>query len=98
MNFVGKYCLVCGQNSGIYVGTVSEHNGTEMLLKNARRIYYWSGAATIFQIAAEGVKRPETTKFTMCVDKIGLFDVISVIPVTEKAQKLIEELKEWKIK
>lgn len=98
MNFEGKYCLVCGQNSGIYVGEVAKHNGAEMLLKNARRIYYWSGAATVMQIAVEGVKNPENTKFTICVGEIGLFDVISVMPCTEKAQKAIEELKEWKIK
>ncbi len=98
MNFEGKYCLVCGQNSGIYVGEVAKHNGAEMLLKNARRIYCWSGAATVVQIAAEGVKNPGKTKFTMRVGEIGLFDVVSVMPCTEKAQKAIEELNEWKIK
>lgn len=98
MNFIGKYCLVCGQNSGIYVGEVAEHNGEKMLLKNARRIYCWSGAATVVQIAAEGVKNPGKTKFTMRVGEIGLFDVVSVMPCTEKAQKAIEELNEWKIK
>lgn len=65
-------------------------------LHNARRIWYWDGAATLSQLAKEGTKNPESCKFTVYVDSITILDAVEIIPCTDKAIKSIEGVEEWK--
>lgn len=92
-----KKVLVRGDRSGISYGELKSRNGQEVELLNCRRIRYWDGAASIFQMAAEGVKKPQNCKFTMYVESIEILDVIEVIPCTEQAIKSIESVAVWKI-
>lgn len=94
---IGKYCIVRGDRSGLFAGTVKERNGREVLLEKARRLWYWDGAASDFQIAAEGVKRPEKCKFTVRVDSILILDAIEIIPAQNDAIAVIEGVPEWKM-
>lgn len=93
---IGKYCIVRGSEFGVFAGTVGAVDGDKALLKNARRLWYWDGAASLSQMAAEGVKRPENCKFTMPVESVLLFGVIEIIPATEAAQENIAEVPEWR--
>ena len=92
----GKYCVIRGHGFGVFAGTVKEVDADCVLVENARRLWYWDGAASISQIAMEGVTLPENCKFTMVVDSIVLRDYIEIIPTTAAAQKVIEEVKVWK--
>lgn len=92
-----KYCIVRGDRSGVFAGTVVSHNGREVLLKNARRLWYWDGAASISQIAAEGVKRPGNCKFTVSVDELLILDAIEIIPCTSGAEANIKDVSVWKM-
>ena len=96
MNFIGKYCVIRTKDAGVFAGTVTEHNGQEVLLKDARRLWYWDGACSISQIAAARVKNPGNCKFAMPVDELGLLGVIEIIPATEKAREIIEGVEIWK--
>lgn len=93
---VGKYCVIRGRGFGVFAGTVEAVDNTCALVKNARRLWYWDGAASISQIAMEGVTAPQNCKFSMAVDSIVLRDYIEIIPTTEQAQQCIEEVKVWK--
>lgn len=95
-NFVGKYCVVRSDRAGVFAGTVAEHEGQAVLLKDVRRLWFWDGATSISQIAVDGTLKPENCKFTMPVETLGLFDVIELIPTTDKARKAIEGVKVWK--
>lgn len=95
-SFVGKYCVVRSDRAGIFAGTVAEHEGQSVILKNVRRLWYWDGAASISQIAVEGVTAPGNCKFTMPVEALGLFDVIELIPAMDKARAVIEGVEVWK--
>ena len=92
-----KYCIVRGDRSGVFAGTVASHNGREVLLKNARRLWYWNGAASISQIAAEGVKFPKDCKFTVTVDELLVLDAIEIIPCTAGAEANIKDVIVWKM-
>lgn len=92
-SFVGKYCVVRSDSAGVFAGTVAEHEGQAVILKDVRRLWHWDGAASISQIAVDGTVAPEKCKFTMSVETLGLFDVIELIPVTNKARKVIEGVK-----
>lgn len=65
-------------------------------MRNVRCLWYWDGAATFLQLAAEGTIRPESCKFTMTIDSLVVLDAIEIIPCTAKAIKSIEGVEEWK--
>lgn len=43
---IGKKVIIRGDRSGVEFGTLVAHDGQEVTLHNARRIWYWAGAAT----------------------------------------------------
>jgi len=96
-NIIGKYVIARGEKSGVFFGKLTERDGQEVILKNCRRIWYWDGAASITQLATDGVAKPENCKFTVEAKKNMILDVIEIIPCTEKATKNIKEVPEWKI-
>lgn len=93
---IGKKVLIRGNRSGVEFGELVSQNGSEVTLKNARRIWYWDGAASLSQLAKDGTSSPSNCKFTVFVDSITILDAIEIIPCTDKAVKSIEEVKVWK--
>ena len=71
-------------------------DGDRALLKNARRLWYWEGAATLSQLALEGVNRPKQCKFTVAVEHVLLLGVIEIIPATQQAMANISEVPVWR--
>ena len=95
-NNIGKKVIIRGDRSGVEFGELVEQNGNEVTLKNARRLWYWAGAASLSQLAMDGPKIPESCKFTVTVSSITILDAVEIIPCTDKAIKSIEEVDEWK--
>ena len=96
-NILNKKVIIRGDKSGVFFGTLVAKEGTEVKLEKCRRLWYWDGAASISQIAMEGVKYPENCKFTVVVNEIIITDAIEIIPCTEEAIKNLESVKVWKI-
>ena len=92
----GRYCMVRSKSAGVFAGTVEKVDGQTALLRNARRIWYWEGAASLSQLAAEGTKAPTRCKFPCPVAEVLLFEVIEIIPITEKAAASIAIVSEWR--
>jgi len=90
------YVIVRGDRPGVFAGYLKSRDGKEAELSNARRMWYWSGAASISQLAMEGVKNPDECKFPIEVTKLFLTDVIEVIPATEEAMESIRGVTIWK--
>lgn len=93
----GKYVIVRGDRSGVFAGVLESRSGREVTLTGCRRLWYWDGAASISQIAVDGVKKPGECKFTVTVDRIMILDAIEVIPATAKAEARIKAVPEWKM-
>lgn len=93
---LGKKVIIRADRAGVFFGTLKEKNGSEVTLTDCRRIWYWSGAASLSQLATEGVKRPDECKFTVVVPLITILGVIEIIPCTKEAIKSIEYVKVWK--
>ena len=93
---IGKRVIIRAYGAGVFYGTLNEVEGNTVELKQCRRLWYWDGAASLSQLAAEGVKRPENCKFTVVVDSIVILNVIEIIPATDEAQKSIEDVRVWK--
>ncbi len=62
----------------------------------ARRLWYWKGAASLSQLAMEGVKYPDECKFPCEVDQIELMEAIEILDVTDKAKESIAMVPIWK--
>lgn len=88
------YVVVRGTNSGAFAGYLHGRNGSEVDLRDARRLWYWDGAASLSQLAIDGVSKPENCKFPAAVD-VEILDSIEVIAATEKARQSIESVEVW---
>ena len=95
-NFMNKKVIVRGDKSGVFFGTLVAKKGQEVKLENCRRLWYWDGAASLSQLAKEGVTRPDNCKFTVTVDEIIITDAIEIILCTDEAIRNIEGVSEWK--
>ena len=90
------YLLLGTDRSGVLFGTLVAKEGQEVKLENCRRLWYWDGAASLSQLAKEGVSRPDNCKFTVTVDEIIITDAIEIILCTDVAIRNIEGVSEWK--
>lgn len=97
VNMENKYYIIRAEKAGVFAGNIKERNGGEVTLINARRLWYWDGAASLSQLAVDGVKRPDNCKFTVTVPEITILGVIEIIPCSDIAEKCIKGVKEWKI-
>ena len=93
---IGKYCIVRTYSAGVFAGILISREGKEVVMRDARRIWYWSGAASLSQLAVDGTSDPKSCKFPVPVPEITLTESIEIIPTTEKAEKSIREVPIWK--
>lgn len=90
------YCIVRTYSAGVFAGYCDKATkGKEMIILNARRIWYWTGANSLSQLAIDGTKTPDTCKFTAPVSEVILKEVIELIPCTKKAMDNILEVAIW---
>lgn len=92
-----KYVIVRTQSAGVFAGYLESRTGQEVVLRNARRIYYWDGAATLSQLAVDGTSKPTQCKFPTEVTRIELLQSIEIIDVSAKAQASIASVPVWNI-
>ena len=89
------YYIVRTYSAGVFAGNIESRNGKEVVMTNARRIWYWEGAASLSQLAMDGTAAPEKCKFPKAVDRIELTEAIEIIQCTPQAEKSIKGVKEW---
>ena len=94
---LGKICVVRTYSAGVFIGKVVERDGKEVRMTDARRLWYWDGAASLSQLANEGVSKPKNCKFPAPVAEIILTEAIEIIPATEAAIASISAVPEWKM-
>lgn len=91
----GDYIICRTYSAGVFAGTLESREGREVVLTNARRIWYWSGAASLSQLAMEGTKDPGNCKFPCPVNRVILTEAIELLEVTPEARKSIEGVPVW---
>lgn len=90
-----RYVIVRTYSAGVHAGWLVDQSGKEVVLKNARRLWYWSGAFTLSEIATKGVNAPDECKFSCTVPKITLTEAIEIIPCTEEGKASILGVKDY---
>jgi hypothetical protein len=86
---IGQQCIIRTYSAGVHFGTVVDRAGTEVLLTNARRIWYWDKAFTLNAVANGGAG--DGTKMSEPVTSILLTESIEVIPCAEAGAKWLTE-------
>jgi len=94
-NETNKYVIVRTYSAGVFAGEIESRDGQEVIMRNARRLWKWSGAASLSQLAMEGVKDPDNCMFPCEVDKVELLQVIEIIDCTKQAKESIKAVKVW---
>lgn len=94
---INKKCIIRTNRAGVFFATLAEFDATNRVatLNYCRRLWYWSGAASISQLANEGVKNAESCKFTVVVPQMQVMEVIEIIPCSDKAIKNIDRVRVW---
>lgn len=90
-----RYVIVRTYSAGVFAGTLVSREGKEVVLSNARRLWYWTGAATLSQLAVDGTSSPATCKFPCEVLRVELTEAIEILDVDDKARKSIESVPVW---
>ena len=92
------FYIIRAEKAGVFKAKIeSIENGTAVC-NSIRRLYYWDGALDVTQIAANGVTKPQSCKFSVQMsenDKSTIFNLIEMHPASDKALKSIQSVKEW---
>jgi hypothetical protein len=91
-----KYVIVRTYSAGVFAGYIESRKGKEVVMTEARRLWYWKGASSLSQLAMEGVKCPLECKFPVAMDRVELTEVIEIIDVTPAAKASIDGVPVWK--
>jgi hypothetical protein len=93
--YEGQVCMVRTYSAGVFAGKVKSLDGKQAVLTDARRIWYWCGAASLSQLATDGTADPKNCKFPTPVAEVLLTEVIEVILMTPKAIESIARVPVW---
>lgn len=92
------YVMIRTYSAGVHCGYLKYRDGKEVHLIDSIRIWKWSGAATLSQLAMEGTNDVNNCKFSMPITtKLILTEAIEVINMTEIAKRSIQNVRSWKI-
>jgi len=91
-----QYVCVRTYSAGVYIGYLSERDGQEVELKNARRVWFWAGAASLSQLAEEGSSKQTECKISVTVSNILLLQAIEIISISAQAKKNLDAIQDWR--
>lgn len=96
---IGHKVLIRTWSAGVHFGTLSETSadGRQVKLTETRRVHYWDGAASLSQMASEGVSKPKSCRFSVVVPTIVLTEAIEILPLSEAAIANLEAVPIWKV-
>lgn len=90
-----RYVIVRTYSAGVFAGLLESRKGKEVVIRQARRLWYWAGAATLSQLAVTGTSQPKKCKFPVAVDRVELTEAIEILTVTPEARASIAAVPVW---
>lgn len=93
---MSEVVMVRSANAGVFYGNLVRREGDEVTLTNARRCWYWDGAATLSELATRGTSKPGNCKFPGATTGEHLIlGVCEVIPITPEALATLDSVPIW---
>lgn len=94
-----KYQMIRTYSAGVFAGYIESQKAeggiVRAVVRNARRIYSWAGAASLSELSTKGTSKPSECKFPCEVDRVELNNVIEVLDITEVAKASIDGVAVW---
>lgn len=97
MNQLNKDVIIRTRSAGVFAGKLTAYENQTATLTDARRLWFWSGAASLSQLSVDGVKKPGDCKFPVAVPEVTLPEVIEILPLSKKARASINGVKNWEV-
>ncbi len=92
-----NFYIVRTDRAGVFFGKIKERTANEITMTEVRKIFYWSGACAVEELAINGVKNPDRCQFTVVIPEMVIASPIQIIPCTDKATKSLSEVSIWKM-
>ena len=94
--FLGKTVLVRDNRAGVHVGILRELDlaNKVAVLAEARKVWYWEGAASCHGIAAKGLSHTGS-KVAPTVPMVASTDVVEVVLCTTEGAVSVMTCPEW---
>lgn len=90
------YVIVRTYSAGVFAGLLESRTGQEVTMLQARRLWYWAGAASLSQLAVDGTSKPKDCRFPAAVDRVVLLQAIEILDVTDTARASIDAVSPWR--
>lgn len=89
--------IVRSNNAGVHWGVIVERSksGRRVVIADARRVFYWAGAASLSELAVKGTAQPDKCKIPTAVGRIELTDVIEILTMTPEAVESLLAVPVW---
>ena len=89
-DMVGHKCIIRTYSAGVWFGEIEKKSGAEVIVKNARRLWYWKAKKyiSLSAVAKHGVDA-SACKFAPSVSAVWL-EAIELIPCSARAIAEIE--------
>jgi hypothetical protein len=95
-NLLGKHVIVRSDKAGVFFGILKAKEGLELTLIDARKVYYWSGANTVEDLADKGPTDKKNSKVTVAVSQIVLASFDQILPCTKVSIDTFNDIPVWK--
>jgi hypothetical protein len=94
----GTYVIVRCRDAGVHAGEFLAHPADRtVVLKNSRRLWYWSGAASLSELAVYGARNVYECKFgVLQVAPIQLLDACEIIVCQPASKSMVVSCPEWR--
>lgn len=93
------YVIIRTNSAGVHMGYLKRKEytlaGIVVELVNTRRIWSWSGAFTLSDLAVVGTEKPKECKITLEAPSIEIV-AIEIIPLTEEGFTSLTNVPNWK--
>lgn len=90
------FVIVRCRDAGVHAGVLVSNKGRTVELCDSIRIWYWSGAASLSELAVYGPKNKEACKFGVPVPKITLLEACEIIVCEPAGVVAIKGVKSWR--
>lgn len=85
-----NYCLVKGSDSGVFAGTIKQRDGQEVLMTDARKLWYYDGVYALSQLAEEGTLLRNNRRFSVPIPEVLILDAVEILSCSKIAEESIK--------
>lgn len=94
------FVLIRSDRSGVHFGYLKSKEVAldkwNVTLVKSRRVFYWSGACSLSQLALDGSNNPSACKITVELPCIEIAGVIEIIPISKNGEANLKGVPVWK--